>query len=406
LINRLLSTKQAMIEAGDYLVTIRVRTMLAHAYTQAAQWHQAKLECLEVLTLIEQTGVRTIWSGYVYYNLHITSYAQNRLEEASDWLQRLLRSAQDWQQVELLVRGEICSARLALVRGDLETAHQALHQLEAQVEQEGYAYHAPWVIALRAQCWLAQGDLTRATDWAAQTAFHLDAWNPWRKGEVLMLVRIFLAQRHYAQAVETLSHFREHMNLPGDIKTAIEWMVLQVVALHYAGKREEALRVAARLFALTEPENSIRVYLDAGEPMRQVLLALLSALPDDGPGAAAMPFLGEAISHSYISRLLATFEPEEKRVLRAGAHLARQQHTQPEPPQAEGQRVESLSRQEQRVLRLLVSGLTYAEMAEALIVSPNTVKTQVSSIYRKLGVGRRAEAIAVTARLRLLSPNL
>jgi LuxR family maltose regulon positive regulatory protein len=161
-----------------------------------------------VLTLIEQTGVRTIWSGYVYYNLHITSYAQNRLEEASDWLQRLLRSAQDWQQVELLVRGEICSARLALVRGDLETAHQALHQLEALVEQEGYAYHAPWVIALRAQCWLAQGDLTQATDWAAQTAFHLDAWNPWRKGEVLMLVRIFLAQRHYAQAVETLSHFR------------------------------------------------------------------------------------------------------------------------------------------------------------------------------------------------------
>jgi LuxR family maltose regulon positive regulatory protein len=45
-------------------------------------------------------------------------------------------------------------------------------------------------------------------------------------------------------------------------------------------------------------------------------------------------------------------------------------------------------------------------MADALIVSPNTVKTQVSSIYRKLGVGRRAEAIAVTARLRLLSPNL
>jgi LuxR family transcriptional regulator, maltose regulon positive regulatory protein len=225
-----------------------------------------------------------------------------------------------------------------------------------------------------------------------------------------MLVRIFLAQRHYSQAVETLSHFREHLNLPGDIKTTIEWMVLQVVALHYAGKREEALRVAARLLALTEPENSIRVSLDAGEPMRQVLLALLSALPDDAPAAAAMPFLGGAISHSYISRisrLLATFEPEEeKRVLRACAHLARQQHTQAEPPQAEGQRVESLSRQEQRVLRLLVSGLTYAEMAEALIVSPNTVKTQVSSIYRKLGVGRRAKAMAVTARLRLLSPNL
>jgi LuxR family maltose regulon positive regulatory protein len=41
-------------------------------------------------------------------------------------------------------------------------------------------------------------------------------------------------------------------------------------------------------------------------------------------------------------------------------------------------------------------------MAEALIVSPNTIKTQVSSIYRKLGVGRRAQAIEVTTRLHLL----
>src|SRR5712692_5986215 len=62
----------------------------------------------------------------------------------------------------------------------------------------------------------------------------------------------------------------------------------------------------------------------------------------------------------------------------------------------------SLSPQELRVLHLLISGQTYAEMAEALIVSPNTIKTQVSSIYRKLGVSRRAEAIAETARLHLL----
>jgi LuxR family transcriptional regulator, maltose regulon positive regulatory protein len=41
-------------------------------------------------------------------------------------------------------------------------------------------------------------------------------------------------------------------------------------------------------------------------------------------------------------------------------------------------------------------------MAEELIVSLNTVKTQVSSIYHKLGVSRRAEAIAKASRLQLL----
>lgn len=63
---------------------------------------------------------------------------------------------------------------------------------------------------------------------------------------------------------------------------------------------------------------------------------------------------------------------------------------------------EPLSSQEQRVLLLLVAGRTYAEMAEALIVSLNTIKTQVQSIYRKLDVSRHAEASAVAQRLHLL----
>jgi LuxR family maltose regulon positive regulatory protein len=103
--------------------------------------------------------------------------------------------------------------------------------------------------------------------------------------------------------------------------------------------------------------------------------------------------------------VLAAFEQEErKRAHRAGTSLADQPEIQPEPRAAEVQRqgAEPLSRQELRVLRRLCAGQAYTEMAEALIVPPNTIKTQVSSIYRKLGVSRRAEAIAVTGRLHLL----
>src|SRR5207302_2898949 len=183
LIPRLLAAKQQMMEAGDSLATIRVMTWLALAYTHAAQLHRAKRECLEGLTLAEHIGGHTFQSGYLYYQLFRVSYAWNRLEEAADWLKRLTRIAQDWQQVELLVRGEICSAQLALARGDLETAHRALHRLEGLVEQEGFAYHAPWVSMLRVQWWLARGNLAEAEAWAAQTMFTTDAWDPLRRGE-------------------------------------------------------------------------------------------------------------------------------------------------------------------------------------------------------------------------------
>ena len=54
------------------------------------------------------------------------------------------------------------------------------------------------------------------------------------------------------------------------------------------------------------------------------------------------------------------------------------------------------------VLRLLAEGLTYAEIAERLVVSLNTVRFHVKEIYRKLGVNRQAQAVARARELGLL----
>jgi LuxR family transcriptional regulator, maltose regulon positive regulatory protein len=55
--------------------------------------------------------------------------------------------------------------------------------------------------------------------------------------------------------------------------------------------------------------------------------------------------------------------------------------------------VSSLTTAELRLLPLLPTHLTYAEIAERLYLSPHTIKTQASSIYRKLGVSSRNQAI-------------
>lgn len=53
----------------------------------------------------------------------------------------------------------------------------------------------------------------------------------------------------------------------------------------------------------------------------------------------------------------------------------------------------SLTRAELRLLPLLVTHLTYPELGDRLFVSRHTIKTQAMSIYRKLGVSSRAEAV-------------
>jgi len=61
--------------------------------------------------------------------------------------------------------------------------------------------------------------------------------------------------------------------------------------------------------------------------------------------------------------------------------------------------VASLTGRERDVLRLLAGRLTVREIAAELYVSPNTLKFHLKTIYRKLGVGSRAEAADIARRM-------
>ena len=55
--------------------------------------------------------------------------------------------------------------------------------------------------------------------------------------------------------------------------------------------------------------------------------------------------------------------------------------------------IRELTRRELDVLHLLASEESTSQIAQRLYVAPSTVKTQVKSIYRKLGVSSRKEAV-------------
>jgi DNA-binding CsgD family transcriptional regulator len=55
----------------------------------------------------------------------------------------------------------------------------------------------------------------------------------------------------------------------------------------------------------------------------------------------------------------------------------------------------ALTRREREVLTLIAAGHTNREMAESLVVSPETVKTHVRHVLNKFGVARKAEICAL-----------
>src|SRR5215467_11867774 len=64
-----------------------------------------------------------------------------------------------------------------------------------------------------------------------------------------------------------------------------------------------------------------------------------------------------------------------------------------------------LTAREAEVLGLLADGLSYAEVAEALILSEKTVGHHVSAVLRKLGEPTRPRAVATALRLGIIPPR-
>lgn len=81
-----------------------------------------------------------------------------------------------------------------------------------------------------------------------------------------------------------------------------------------------------------------------------------------------------------------------KKVLKEFAHLAKESHTKTHTP------IRGLSEREIEVLKLVAEGKSNKEIADILLISEKTVKAHLRSIFRKLEVSDRAQAVAYAMR--------
>lgn len=62
----------------------------------------------------------------------------------------------------------------------------------------------------------------------------------------------------------------------------------------------------------------------------------------------------------------------------------------------------NLSPREHEILKLIGSGMSYAQIADYLVISISTVKFHIGNLLSKLGVETRNEAIAIAAKNNLI----
>ncbi|GHO73842.1 hypothetical protein KSD_16130 [Ktedonobacter sp. SOSP1-85] len=387
----------------NYHMAFTARGRLAGAYLSTGLLRQARKTYLEMLDLfasrpniaLEEAAV-----GYVYLGLAMLSYEWNQLEEVDAWYQKLLPLAQVSQNMHLRIRETSNRVHFATRMGDIPKAEAALKEFESLVQDHRYATYRSTIISQRIEIWLAQGNLAEASNWAADTDLNFQELAVTRELEYVALARVYRAQRKYTEAWHLLERMRTRTESDQRGSDLISILALQVVVLQEWGETEQARKLALRLLTETAQEGYVRVYLEAGEPMKQVLQSCLDAPQDEEQSRFAA-------SRTYVSTLLAAFEQEQPRAQRRDAFPVPPQQILAQVPyntsaDAAAALIEPLSPQERRVLRLLVAGRSNPEIASALVVSVNTVKTHLQSMYRKMGVTNRVEASAAARSLHLL----
>ena len=204
-------------------------------------------------------------------------------------------------------RWRVAMARIREAQGDLDGALDLLDEAE-RLYVSDFSPNVRPVAALKTRVWVAQGRLDEALGWAREQGLSAeDELSYLREFEHITLARILLARYKsdhtdsaIREAIGLLERLLKAAQEGGRMGSVIEILVLQALAHQAQGDIPAALVPLQQALTLAEPEGYVRMFLDEGAPMAQLLRE-----------AAA-----HGIMPGYTGKLLAAFEAAEHRAQR------------------------------------------------------------------------------------------
>jgi LuxR family maltose regulon positive regulatory protein len=283
-------------------------------------------------------------------------YEWNDLDAAEQYGEQCLQMTRQMENVDSFASYGVFLSRLMLARGDVSSAVTALEEAEVFVHQHNFEFRMPTVAAAQVLTLLRRGNLEEAAHLAETYDLPLSQ------------ARVHLAEGDSSAALDLLEELHQQSkDLPDE---QLKVMVLQAVAYQAHGDLDKALQALRDAMMLAEPNGFIRVFVDEGPAMAQLLSKATA----------------QGVKPNYVNKLLAAFEAEKQ---------------QPDLLPVQGL-VDPLSKRELEILALIAAGLKNKEIAEQLYISLNTVLYHIKNIYNKLGVKKRTLAIIKARELNLL----
>ncbi|HKJ39407.1 MAG TPA: LuxR C-terminal-related transcriptional regulator, partial [Anaerolineales bacterium] len=282
---------------------------------------------------------------------------RNDLSAAEEFLENGIALSRRGGLIDDVILGLSYLARVHVYQGHVSNAFESAEEVNTIIQGFGVARMSMIAAAHIANLQLLTGQEEAATQWALE--YRADRGDHPHEFAELTLVRILLKMGDRENIPSILEALLKRGQAQGQVRTVMEVKIL--MALYHRAEKDipTAVDWLSQALELAAPEGFIRIFLDEGE-------ALLDLLPK---ARQAAPEIVDAILGSSQAESASSPSPLEQL---------------PDP----------LSEQELRVLGLIVAGNSNKEIADELVISVGTAKWHVHNILQKLGVSNRSQATA------------
>jgi LuxR family transcriptional regulator, maltose regulon positive regulatory protein len=357
------------------------KSELAYVRKIQGRLHDADRDYQDLIDYALRFGISDDVVAFAKTGLAEIALEQNQMDLAGElvrWVidhyDRIETSPLNWIRQEWLF---VRLARFYLALQDIPNAlsffEKAIHGFRAN--RQVVHYLSSQLIDTQVKIWSATGELSsRNLNIEAQLDF-LDPTGKSNPARQTALVRYYLAQGEPEKAFDVLNELIPELEEFKMQERLLEVLVIQALACQAAGYHEEAIKSLHQAIQIAVPQGYRRVFTDEGDPMKTLLKQYIQQSLDE-----ELRF--QAAERDMVSSLIA--EMEQKAVPSAVAAAEMRSTTDLVYPMSE-----PFSHRELGILKLIADGKSTKEIAVALMISVNTTKVHIKSIYRKTGTHTR-----------------
>jgi LuxR family maltose regulon positive regulatory protein len=387
-------------------------------HARAADWFEANGDRESALEHAFAAG-DTDRAAELFVEAVPTVYYSGRVGTIERWLEWFERDGRLQRHPDVAVRGSAVHA----LRG---RTGDAVRWLEIAAAAPGKRSRVDSCVTVM-RAWLCRKGARRMLRDAETALDELPRASEWRAGALLAQGVGLVVLGHHERAQKALAEATEVAAGFGLLDTKVLALGEQVLVAAELGDHQVADDLDDAIQELVEtgvegyPARALAHATHARALLRrgrwnEARAAVTAAREDTRRLTDALPWLAVQV-RLELARALVTLRDaataeelldETRELLRRvpglGALAERADELQREievMPEPAGVHQAGLTPAELRLLPLLATHLSFREIAQQLFVSRNTIKTQAISVYRKLGVSSRSEAVAEAQRLGL-----